>query len=92
MCYLSNSVLLYSILSIAIVAKYILLEYVPIMPAVCSLLLPTYYSNSFASKTNASLAIDQQLWECNVKKLKNKAVINLKQCFMCCYMALSNVL
>ena len=92
MGYLSNSVLLYSILSIAIVANYILLEYAPIMLAFCSLLLPSYYSNNFAGKTSASLALDKQLWECNVKKLKNKVVLNLKQRFMCCYMALSNVL
>ena len=71
MGYLSNSVLLYSILSIATVANYILLEYAPIMPAFCSSLLPSYYSNIFAGKTSASLAIDKQLWVISNVMLRN---------------------
>ena len=32
-----------------------MLEFAPIMPAFCSLLSPSYYSNDFTSKINASL-------------------------------------
>ena len=34
-----------------------MLKFVPIMPAFCSLLLSSYYSNNFASKIDASLTI-----------------------------------
>ena len=50
------SILLYFILSIAVVTNmHILLKFAPIMPASCSLLLPSYYSNNFSGKINASL-------------------------------------
>ena len=50
------SVLLYFILSIVIVTnKAFLLDFAPIMPAFCSLLLPSDYSNNFARKIDASL-------------------------------------
>ena len=50
-----HSVLLYFILSMAVVAKCILLEFAPIMPAFCSLLLPSYFSKNYAGKIGASL-------------------------------------
>ena len=40
-----------------------MLEFAPIMPAFCSLLLPSYYSNNFAGKINASLIVDYFDWE-----------------------------
>ena len=55
----STLVLLYFILSIAIVTNYkhILFKFAHIMPAFCSLPFPSYYSNDFAGKTNTSLTI-----------------------------------
>ena len=49
---LYHSILLYFILSIAIVTiiKRILLGLAPIMPAFCSLLLLSYYSSNFPAK------------------------------------------
>ena len=48
-------VLLYFILCIAIITIHILFEFSPIMPrimpAFCSLLLPSYYSNNFPAKS-----------------------------------------
>ena len=53
-----HSILLYFILSMAVVAKLhkcILLEFAPIMPVFCSLLLPSYFSKNYAGKIGASL-------------------------------------
>ena len=53
---LYHSILLYYILSMATVAnKCILLEFAPIMPAFCSLLLPSIFSKNYAGKIGASL-------------------------------------
>ena len=54
---LYNSILLYYIVSMAVVAitKCILLEFAPIMPAFCSWLLPSYFSKNYAGKIGASL-------------------------------------
>ena len=52
-----HSVLLYFILSLAVVAKCILLELAPIMPAFYSLFLPSYFSKNYAGKIGASLII-----------------------------------
>ena len=54
---LYHSILLYFSLSLATVAKCILLELAPIMPAFCSLLLPSYFSKNYAGKIAASLLI-----------------------------------
>ena len=53
-----HSVLLYFILSMAIVTKCILLEFAPIMPAFCSSLLPSYSSKNYAGKIGASLYVN----------------------------------
>ena len=37
--------------------KCILLKFAPIMPAFCSLLLPSYFSKNYSGKIGASLAI-----------------------------------
>ena len=37
--------------------KHILLMFAPILPAFCSLLLPSYYSNNFVGKIDASLLL-----------------------------------
>ena len=49
-------------------------------------------------KEELAWAIDKQLWVIstvmlfkNTKELKNKAVLILEQCCICCYVALSNV-
>ena len=56
-----HSVLLYFILSMAVVAnKVYLLEFAPIMPAFCSLLLPSYFSKNYAGKIGASLVQTNQ--------------------------------
>ena len=55
-----HSILLYCILSMAIVAKCILPEFAPIIPAFCSLLLPSYLSKNYASKIGASLVAIQK--------------------------------
>ena len=36
-----------------------LLKFAPIMPVFCSLLFPSYYSNNFASKIDASLTTNR---------------------------------
>ena len=48
----------------ATVTKCILLEFAPIMPAFCSLLLASYFSKNYASKIGASLNEAQQKQTC----------------------------
>ena len=40
-----------------LLTKYILLQFAPIMPAFCSLLLPSYFSKNYAGKIGTSLQL-----------------------------------
>ena len=68
---LFNSIMLYVILSKAVVTKlHILLEVAPIMPTLCSLLLHSYYSKNFISKIDTFLTVLLECM-CDIKSISN---------------------